>query len=116
MDLPLIEGELKRSLLMRALNSAPREACGIIHKSVAYSLANASSSPLDSFEFDRQHFKDLVEMLGIPLEDVAEEVILWHSHPAGGVGPSRFDMQNKTPLKHHLVVSLVEHDIVPTWY
>lgn len=115
-DLPLIQGLLKRELLLRARNSLPREAVGIIHEGVVYSLANASASPEDSFEFSRESLRKLIQILDIPLERVNEEIILWHSHPKGGVGPSRTDMQHKTPLKHHLVVSLVDNDLVATWY
>jgi proteasome lid subunit RPN8/RPN11 len=99
-----------------AMNAAPNEAVGIIAGGLVSTLRNASLSPRDSFAVDLGELKQLILATGIPLENVNEEVVLWHSHPAGGVGPSRFDMQNRTPLKHHLVVSLVDDTVVPTWY
>lgn len=116
MDLPLIEGHLRQSLLRRSLISLPREAVGIIYKGQVYSLNNASPNPENSFEVLLPQFKRLVLMLEVPRDQIDEEVILWHSHPKGGVGPSREDMKNRTPLRHHLVVSVVDGDIVPTWY
>lgn len=107
---------IEAALHMLAINAAPHEAVGIIAGGLVYSLANASPSPHDSFQVDMQELKNLILSLDIPLDRVADEVALWHSHPAGGVGPSRFDMQNRTPLKHHLVVSLVDDKMVPTWY
>jgi len=44
-------------------------------------------------------------------------ITLWHSHPSGGVGPSRIDMKNKLPQLNHLVVTLTEdRQVIPTWY
>jgi len=48
--------------------------------------------------------------------DDPQDVTLWHSHPSGGVGPSRIDMQQKIPMANHLVLALVEGEVIPTWY
>jgi proteasome lid subunit RPN8/RPN11 len=115
-DLPIIEGWIKRSLLGIVRSRAPREAVGIICNELVYELRNDHDFPNENFSVDKQELRKLTETLMIPTSEIADRVVLWHSHPSGGVGPSRFDMQNRTPLKHHLVVSLVEDDIVPTWY
>lgn len=115
-DLPLIEGHLRSRLLDKALLEAPNEAAGIIYRNEVYSLGNTSESPGDSFEVDLSELRLLFEALQIDLGSAAQEVFFWHSHPSGGVGPSRIDMQRRTPLEHHLVIALVEGDIVPTWY
>jgi len=114
--LPIIGGELKRSLLRIALKRVPNEAVGIIYNDQAYELRNDSETPDHHFEFEVKDLRLLIMSLEVPILEVNEEVALWHSHPEGGVGPSRFDMQNRTPLKHHLVIALVDGDIVPTWY
>lgn len=44
------------------------------------------------------------------------EVIFWHTHPGGGIGPSRVDMQNKPPSGYNLVIALTEDGPVPTFY
>jgi proteasome lid subunit RPN8/RPN11 len=116
MDLPIIEGRIKRSLLEIIRKRAPHEAVGIIYNDLVYELRNDADYPVDSFAVDRNDLRRLVETLMIPVAEVGESVVLWHSHPAGGVGPSREDMKHKTPLQNHLVVALVEDDIVATWY
>ena len=116
MDLPLIEGRIKRSLLEIIRKRAPHEAVGIIYNDLVYELRNDSDYPLDSFAVERNELRRLIESLMVPLPEVNESVFLWHSHPGGGVGPSRFDMQHKTPLHNHLVIALVDEDIVATWY
>ena len=113
---PIIEGRIKLSLLEVVRRAAPHEAVGIIHLDEVYELRNDHDFPSNNFAVDRNQLRRLVEQLDICLSDVNEEVILWHSHPSGGVGPSTADMRNKTPLKHHLVVSLVDDDLVSTWY
>jgi len=108
----LILDNLKKELLKVVLLRAPNEAAGVILKDgTVVELQNLSDHPEDSFLLDRA---ELVKLL--QFENEPEEVTLWHSHPSGGVGPSRIDMQQKTPLKYHLVLSLVEGDITPTWY
>jgi proteasome lid subunit RPN8/RPN11 len=49
------------------------------------------------------------------IEDLAE-LTLWHSHPNGGVGPSRIDMQQRLPHFEHLVVTLDSGRVLFTWY
>lgn len=114
-SLPLIDGDLKHQLLRIVAMIAPHEAVGLLWGDRLVTLKNASPSPEDSFAVEISEIRGVVHALEIPY-DRLDELIIWHSHPAGGVGPSRFDMRNKTPLKHHLVVSLVEGDLVATWY
>lgn len=110
----LIEGKLRASLLELVLKRAPEEAVGLLlHDDRIIELPNRSEHAEDSFMASRN---DIIEAIrdidGLDLENV----VLWHSHPNGGVGPSRVDMRNKTPFRYHLVVSLIDDDIVPTWY
>jgi len=116
MDLPLIEGRLKLSMLALVREAAPDEAVGIIYNEMAYPLRNISDSPTDHFAMSLADLRELVHTLQIHFDLIDDNVFLWHSHPGGGVGPSRFDMTHKTPLKHHLVVALVDNDLVSTWY
>lgn len=44
------------------------------------------------------------------------EVIFWHTHPSGGIGPSRIDMQNKPPSGYNLVVAITADGPIPTLY
>lgn len=107
-----LEGPVLGQLRRLAIEAAPREAVGLIlSDGTVVSLPNHSENPTCSFEVRKS---DLATQLGV--ERHLEEVVLWHSHPSGGVGPSRTDMAQKTPLKYHLVISLVDGDIVPSWY
>lgn len=115
-DLPLIYGAFKLLLLSVVNHEAPNEAVGIIYQNRVFTLRNTSASPHDRAEIDIAELRSLLTDLEVPLDRINEDVIIWHSHPGGGVGPSRHDMVNRTPLKHHLVLSLVEGDLVATWY
>jgi proteasome lid subunit RPN8/RPN11 len=115
-DLPIIEGRLKLSLLGIIRSRLPHEAVGIIYNDMAYELRNDHDFPNENFAVDKRELRALIETLMVPMDQIADEVFLWHSHPGGGIGPSRFDMTHKTPLKNHLVVTIVDGDLVPTWY
>lgn len=55
--------------------------------------------------------QQLTEDLGKE-ERVWEDVIVWHTHPSGFVGPSRGDMQNRVEGLKYLVVSLPDGEAV----
>lgn len=112
----LIERKLKTRLLQIVRFESPKEAVGIIYQGKVFQLKNISESPHNSFAVDVTELKLLLRHRTSNIQDIQDNVYFWHSHPAGGVGPSREDMRNKTPLKHHLVLSYVDGDIVPTWY
>jgi len=51
MDLPLIEGRIKRSLLEIIRERAPHEAVGIIYNDLVYELGNHSATPESASSF-----------------------------------------------------------------
>lgn len=104
------------------IDRQPTEACGILLPTrwqgrQVFEMPNRSLRPQNSFEF---RTGDLVMVLEDWFHSVGREawndVTLWHTHPAGGVGPSRTDMQCKVPEIGHLVVALTDEGPVPTWY
>jgi len=110
----ILEGELHTHLRQIALDRAPLEAVGLIlPDDDIIELPNRSDEPEDQFVASRN---DIIEALsdikGIDLENV----VLFHTHPGGGVGPSKIDMRNKTPFQYHLVVTVVDGDVVYSWY
>lgn len=117
-DAPLIVGRLRRDLLKHTLEHAPNEVGGlIIDGAHVVVIPNRAEDRTDRFEFLRSDMIKAAESFGLMVgPGLFERLALWHSHPAGGVGPSRVDMQQRLPLEHHLVVALVDGDIVPTWY
>lgn len=92
----------------------PEEAVGLLTgDGRVILLPNRSSEPGNSFEVSRSDILAAIRMHEI--EDYSS-LTLWHSHPNGGVGPSRIDMQQRLPFLNHLVVSLTESGVVFTWY
>jgi proteasome lid subunit RPN8/RPN11 len=99
---------------------APEEACGII---LPETNANPRVIELKN-HCDNTHngflirSSDLRAALGdwIYTTSMSEELTIWHTHPGGGVGPSRMDMQNKVNGLNHLVVTLTAMGPVASWY
>ena len=102
------------ALKAAALGNTPNEAVGLIDaEGNIWELNNTHHDPTSAFQVNRDDIRFIVEDSGFT---GLSEATLWHTHPSGGVGPSRIDLQNKTPFKYHLVVSVVDGDIVLTWY
>jgi proteasome lid subunit RPN8/RPN11 len=109
----LIEGKLRRDLLVRAFEATPYEAVGLILPDRrVVSLPNLAEGD-STFRVSKA---DIIAALEGVERQYLDEVVLWHSHPSGGIGPSTTDLQQKTQFTYHLVVSIVDGDIVPTWY
>lgn len=103
---------MERELLRLALLRAPQEAVGLIRSNgKVVELVNYAPTPESHFEVKRS---DVIEALDGEMDTLS--VTFWHSHPAGGVGPSRTDMRQKTPFASHLVVSLVDGEATHSWY
>jgi len=91
----------------------PFEAVGLMQEGgPIIALENHSESPGNSFEIHKEEIINAIEDYGF--DPMA--VVLWHSHPNGGVGPSTTDMRSKTPFNHHLVVTVDGGNLVYTWY
>ncbi len=94
------------------LSQSPREAVGLIlSDDRVVELTNYSDNADTHFEV---HKSDILVALKDELDSSA--VIFWHSHPGGGIGPSRTDMRQKIAFQYHLVLTLIDGEIVPTWY
>lgn len=90
---------------------APQEACGIVVPDLevpasrwVHELVNRSSSPDSSYEIDPETIRGLIG-------DANEEhfwsnVLIWHTHPSGHVGPSKQDVLQKHPMLRYLVVAM----------
>lgn len=110
----IIEGKLERELKSIIIAESPNEAAGLIlADGTVIVLPNHSKSPSNSFEI---HRNDIYHAIEFESDDQIVDMTLWHSHPSGGIGPSTIDMQQRTGLAHHLVISLVEGELVYTWY
>lgn len=109
-----LDGRIGDELRRICLLAAPNEAAGVIMGTRVVELENHAEDPTTAFQI---HKDDLVKKLGMKPPGLGvEEIIIWHSHPGGGIGPSRIDLQNKTGFKYHLVLTLLDGEMVPTWY
>ena len=97
---------------------APIEAVGLIINDSVLELPNRSLRGQDSFQVN-------IDDIGVMLTNSnispsiwqdPSMITLWHTHPAGGVGPSRQDMRQRISEIKHLVVALTQSGPVPTWY
>lgn len=99
----------------------PAEACGVLLPKAwrgrqVWEMPNRSMEPQTSFAFKSSDI--MVELEGWVANNPEDwdNIVIWHTHPRGGIGPSREDMRGKLPKVGHLVVSLTESGPVPTWY
>lgn len=100
----------------------PNEACGLIlpppgdasrapgmHRQVI-ELPNRSQSPRDSYEIGHGDIQVACETW-INQPDVEQEdldnLVVWHTHPSGHIGPSRGDLGSKAPGIAYLVITLM---------
>lgn len=86
----------------------PYEACGVVIPDLdqtcdtwVHELANRSEDPLNSYRIDPQTISSLLVD-----PDVWSDVLVWHTHPSGYIGPSQGDMKQRDPRLRYLVVSL----------
>lgn len=101
---------------------APDETGGVLlpapHQGKwVWELPNHDPSSHDGMEI---HVKDIRAVLGEWLETEgqtrATEVVLWHTHPGGHIGPSREDLERAVPDLNCLVVTLTQDGHIPVWY
>lgn len=101
----------------------PNEACGVLlpipmRNRVVWEVPNRAEDGTDKFEM---HSDDVVIMLEEWAADNAqhavwENIVLWHTHPSGSIGPSKADLENKIEKCGNLVVSLTDSGPVATWF
>lgn len=104
---PDVVDEITRLGLLRT----PQESCGVVLINpgalpVVIEIENISPEPEKSFEIEFDEIALALHQAGI--QDNAE-VITWHTHPNGFVGPSHFDLEWKrdnVPEATCLVVAL----------
>lgn len=109
-----IEGQVKRDLVSMIFETPLQETCGLLlEDGRVLTLPNHSEHPDSNFVVTKL---DILNALTEHNVNTMANITFWHSHPAGGVGPSRTDLQQKMPFPYHLVLAIVDGDIVPTWY
>lgn len=92
----------------------PMEACGVVVPDLSEAprdwvkeLTNRSPSPHNAYDIDPATITDL---LAAP--EIWGNVLIWHTHPSGHVGPSRGDMHARIDGLKYLVVTLPNGEAV----
>lgn len=116
---PAIVSEIARIGELRK----PNEACGVLlpvpmRGRVVWEIPNRAEDGREAFVM---HSDDVVIMLQDWVDQnvehaVWENVVLWHTHPSGSVGPSRADLDNRIEKCGNLVVALTPDGPVATWF
>ncbi len=105
---------------------APSEACGVLllhpkdpdrAESQVVEIPNRSMRPHDGYEMSTNDIRmELLEWLRDTDVEELGELSIWHTHPAGNIGPSAGDMRARDPGISYLVVALTQQGPVPTWF
>jgi proteasome lid subunit RPN8/RPN11 len=120
-DHPVIQ---RIQLLAQEAEDPTQELCGVIvpdldgrRGSHVIVVPNRAEEPHTSFRMLGSDLRFALEKWFKEADTALwREVIFWHTHPGGGIGPSRTDMQNKPPSGYSLVVSLTPEGPIPTLY
>lgn len=106
-------GELRR----------PAEACGVLlpfpwKGRQVFEMPNRSKKQNDSFALLSDDVTMTLQdwIADHPDSAVWENITIWHTHPSGGVGPSKEDMDNRIEVCGNLVVALTEDGPKATWF
>lgn len=95
-----------KQILGIGLQKHPHEACGLLITGLeagrVREVVNRADDPSRDVVMKTEDISEaLWEMVGDPAcypGDLARELVVWHTHPGGLVGPSRNDMQFKKTL------------------
>jgi proteasome lid subunit RPN8/RPN11 len=107
-----------------ARDSLPQEACGLLltpwSGPQVIALPNRSDSPTDRYETSADDLpEDLIAAWVDEIDWTPDEQLpltIWHTHPAGSIGPSSVDLEQRNSEAAHLVLSILPDRLVPTWY
>jgi proteasome lid subunit RPN8/RPN11 len=114
----LLEEKIVQEIAALGRERAPAEACGILlptpHKGErVWEMPNRSLHPQDSFTM---HGTDIKLSVG-DWEGDFREMVIWHTHPAGNIGPSREDLRGRLDRVGNLVITLLpNNEAKATWY
>lgn len=121
----VLEQEMVNAIAHIGRAAKPNEACGLllpthINGVQVIELPNRSAEPRDSVEIRGEDMVMALEQVfrGEFPEDLVPGLTVWHTHPSGHVGPSTFDLENKSVHMQNLVVTLFEDGKPPlaTWF
>jgi len=121
----VLEDRMVQEIARIGRRRAPAEACGLL---LPHPVNGKQIIELPNRAIDGEHeFTMWGEDIALIVEDLQEhqeikpqflrETAIWHTHPRGNLGPSRFDMEHKPPEFQSLVVTLFEDGTAKgTWF
>lgn len=101
-------------MFLWGMEQAPKEACGVLvirgtlHR--AFRLPNHAENPRSRYEISKQ------DLLAVLRDDHQrrDELVFWHTHPGGLVGPSDADKDSRVEGIRYLVVTIPTGEV--TWF
>ncbi len=104
-------------IVKHGMDAMPREACGVLlptpHPSIKSRVVPLTNRAEDPLKHSFIHPKEMLQQLMPWLEAEGErwdlsDLVLWHTHPGGHVGPSGEDLRTRDlePGMRYLVVTL----------
>lgn len=86
----------------------PREACGVIlPPDLVIELPNIARNPRQAYEIGTEDLVNALAERFFAGDDLQrEDIVLWHTHPSGYIGPSEGDMDSRVEGFRYLVVSM----------
>ena len=113
LPLPWASPEVVDQVLAFGRSEDPHEAGGVITPDLTVILLpNRSESPTNSYVISDEDLVNEIDQWldrnpNINPEDLTRaHFIIWHTHPNGGVGPSRRDMKCKAEGFQYMVVAM----------
>lgn len=79
-------------------------------------LKNVALDPVHQMLFQRDQFIKVGTEYLRNTDYEWEDLTVWHTHPGGNIGPSRMDMKNRIPEMGNLVITIVNGEVIPTWF
>lgn len=116
-----IPEEALREMTQAGVDALPRETGGVLFPeplggSWVQVLTNLSPTPNEAIHFDNEEVVQSM-LRWVSSNDDWVKMTLWHTHPAGNIGPSRRDMRSRLKDMGNLVVAIQPGGIgIPTWF
>lgn len=91
---------------------SPLETGGVLLKGRLLELKN-EAAPADQYDSYSIKMPALEAAIG---NATIDDVLFWHTHPAGNVGPSKMDLEGRLEGLQYMVVALTKDGAIPVRY
>jgi proteasome lid subunit RPN8/RPN11 len=113
LSVPRLDREALHLITRIGRSRAPADACGLLlidpsSPDRVIELANRAMDPTRRYEFNSGDVIIALENNDIDPDSYQGELVIWHTHPGGSIGPSMEDLQQKVEGVPFLVVALLD--------